>query len=99
MTVRVLRLMEYTYDSLEQAETDMSHWYVQRFRKMGVNGPFVRSAVLVNPFAFEETGSPYAEIDEINKTLRNAGFDSPCAHIGVEQAIEQLKKKEAESNG
>ena len=35
MTVRVLRIMEYRYDSLTRANEDMDRWQVQGSRKFG----------------------------------------------------------------
>lgn len=53
MAVRVLRLMEYTYDSLESAHRDMGQWKVQ-----GTWSPSarvtIRSTTILNPTPVEE---------------------------------------------
>lgn len=53
MAVRVLRLMEYTYDDLERAHEDMARWQVQgTFRPRP--DVTIRSTVLLDPQPFDE---------------------------------------------
>jgi hypothetical protein len=58
MAYKVLRLLEYTYVDVEQADTDMGHWMVpangivsQGFKK----GQVVRSTIIQYPEADDET--------------------------------------------
>jgi len=54
VSVRVLRLMEYTYPDLEAAHEDMSHWQVQNVHRSFRNGFTIRSTVILDPTPFEE---------------------------------------------
>jgi hypothetical protein len=53
--IRVLRIMEYTYDSPEDAEEDMGNWYIPaNGTKSGLRkGLHIKSAVILN-LNFEE---------------------------------------------
>lgn len=47
--IRVVRVMEYEYDTLEQANKDMANWQVPAVgdKKFGTLGPLVKSTVLL----------------------------------------------------
>ena len=49
MTVRVLRIMEYEYTTLEQANADMARWQVPPTgdKKFGPLAPNIRSSVML----------------------------------------------------
>jgi len=52
MTIRVVRLMEYTYPDLETAHADMARWAVQGTFSPGGN-KLITSTVIINPTPFE----------------------------------------------
>lgn len=47
-TIRVLRILEYTYKTPERMEADMGHWAmgINAIRSVGMNGMSIRSATL-----------------------------------------------------
>lgn len=56
MTVRVVRVMEYHYDTLEKANEDMARWQVPAVgdKKFGTLGPLVKSTVLLPHYMKEK---------------------------------------------
>lgn len=51
--IRVIRLLEYTYESLDAAQDDMERWHVQGTYHPGGRRR-ISSTVLVNPMQYEE---------------------------------------------
>lgn len=53
MTIRVIRLMEYTYETVADAYRDMAHWTVPAQGMMNPSGRpdrAIKSAVILDPF-------------------------------------------------
>jgi len=46
MAIRVLRLIEYTYEDMERAERDMANWGMPASGTKSVPGMTIRSAIL-----------------------------------------------------
>jgi hypothetical protein len=44
--IRVLRLLEYTYTSVERMEQDMSHWQIPTNGTWDAHGIVIRSAII-----------------------------------------------------
>ena len=61
MTVRVVRIMEYHYETLDQANKDMANWQVPAVgdKKFSTKGPLVKSTVLLPHY---ETAKPRTDV-------------------------------------
>ena len=57
MAYRVLRLIEYTYESVEQAEEDMLRWSIPANGGMGFGEKAIRSSIIQHTVPNEEEGS------------------------------------------
>lgn len=60
MTIRVIRLLEYTYPDVDTAAQDMEHWAVQGAMRIGPDRA-IRSSVLLNAVPYED---PYPVTEE-----------------------------------
>lgn len=70
MTYKVIRFMEYTYGSVEQADADMAHWHAPANGSIshGPGGVHIRSAMIQYPVADEsgDKASGFCGSDELH---------------------------------
>ncbi len=80
--VRVLRLIEYTYPTQEDADLDMSCWAIPASGSRRVNGKVIRSAIISQPFRRRRRPAP--------DVVAAVPFD-PTREMTPEQAREAVK--------
>lgn len=61
MTIRVLRLMEYTYPDVEAMDQDMGRWYIQGKRSMGIGRTISIKSTVLPLEVLENIKEGYAE--------------------------------------
>jgi len=75
MAYKVLRLLEYTYDTVEDADEDMQRWYVPPVgaKKFNPNNRGIRSTVIQYPFKEETDGEQDASNEATSCRLKPSG--------------------------